>query len=216
MRMPPKLPNRRASYAGVKTSMQCWGRTRLFDRCKHFGVQRHWPFCQQHRFQPLKWLIGLVMFLAALVGLLQYYTADDGEILRQLVALRDEVHKTQSDQYSELEKRYPLGYCALGIHGDKLISLPPASNNLIAGDWSGLRILKRGTNRAVILLPWLKDLRRGNVFNNVTIDMPLSPGKRQGIITVAGSFSMSAECTRASPVGYVCVLGFTDSPARKK
>jgi hypothetical protein len=201
--------------AGMKKTQkvrQCIGRTKNRTRCQKHG--RYWLrwFCDKHRWQPLKFLIALVAFVGSVAGILQ--CADSAKNSRKLDALLARVRATESTLYDRLKEVYPLGYCAFGLAGDKVIVLPPRHDMVITGDWSGIYIESVSADRMGIVVPYLKDIRFGNEWTDVGFGVDLRPGFAKTYLEL-GNLRIAAQCLQTSPTGYVCVLGFDDPSARK-
>lgn len=51
--------------------MRCWGRTKIWQRCKNAGQKKFWPFCPHHTWQPIVQLFTIVGIVATILGLVQ-------------------------------------------------------------------------------------------------------------------------------------------------
>lgn len=187
--------------------MQCLARTGKRRRCRNLGCHWFGLFCHQHRWQPCKWLGKFFALLVALATCIALYVSYRGNT--EIRQLRQAVSRIESDWSGRFGKKYPLGYCLLGIHGSKRIVIPANKETPVELDWDGMYIESITDTRVGVVFPYLKDKRLGNVFYNCRVGIDTKPGATFTLYSMP-SLRVDMECVRASPVGLVFVVGFLD------
>lgn len=187
--------------------MQCLARTGKRCRCKNPGCHWFGLFCHQHRSQPCKWLGKFLAVGAALAGLIGLYLTYQGNA--ETRQLRQAVSRIESDCSDRFDKKYPLGYCLLAIHGSKKIVIPANKDVPVELDWDGMYLESITDNRVGVVFPYLKDKRLGNVFYNCRASIETKPGATFTLYSMP-TLRVDMECVRASPIGLFIVVGFVD------
>ncbi len=189
--------------------MRCLGRNRTkgWSRCTHPGNRVLGMFCPQHRFQPLKLLLGLV---GAPIGLLLaiwgvWLGVGSGHDMK---GLREELEVLQLSLPDRFEQKYPLGYCLIGVARGKKINIPPRLNRSLEVDWDGMRLEEQTSTTVDFVIPRVRYVPRNTVIS-ATIEVRTELGAHR-LFLATPDFYGQIECIRTSPVGIAFIAGFSD------
>ena len=137
---------------------RCWGRTKGLGRCeKRLGTIAWYPFCHQHRRQPLRWLGMFGSAIAVALGLiLGSYSIYQGiQSSREVAQLRKDLRALKSNSLltGRLEKQCPLRYWLLAPHEDRAVASPSLDVMPMEIDWNVVRVNRHIDGSIEFLLP---------------------------------------------------------------
>lgn len=192
---------------------QCWGRTTGLGRCKKpLGTKAWYPFCYQHRKQPLKW-VGL--FGSAILGVLglalgSYNICQGIRSSREVAQLRKDLNalKANSLLAGRLEKQYPLGYWLLAPHENQPVVCPSLDDMPLNIDWDNVRIEDHGDGAVAFLLPEVSRSQGGTLafrHNRIILDAGVPSAA-----IVLDEMTIRVQRIDASHTGRFFVVGIQD------
>jgi hypothetical protein len=196
----------------VPRKRQCWGLNRNWKRCHNQVTKlKRLPFCHEHRRQPVKWLVSILLAMVSPGLVLGIWSVYQGiESSRDMAQLRNELLRVRDNLVDRLIATYPLGFCLVGIHGSQILAIPSQQDTPFEVDWAGIRLHRLTEQNATIIVPRIKWREGENVtVTHLYVDLPRGGGEMPFQFCPLGiaGFDMIATHIRTTPSGECFVIG---------